>query len=79
MRRDKEDPMMYHYQIVMRGYDLEDAGQKARAQNETEEILQNLGLDGVDGSDFLGKAKLTATRARGILSSVANGVNQLGR
>jgi hypothetical protein len=79
LRRDKEDPMMYHYNISMRGYDLETAGTDLKPESETRALLSNLGLDGVDGSQFLGRAKGISARAKGIMSSVANGTNQLGR
>jgi hypothetical protein len=79
MRRDKEDPMMYHYSITMRGYDLENAGTDIRPESETQRLLTDLGLDGVQGSLFLGRAKEMAARGRGVLGSLASGINQLGR
>lgn len=79
LRRDKEDPMMYHYSIQMRGYDLESAGANGKSVDTAQQLLSDLGLDGIDGSDFLGRAKLASTRAKSILSSVASGINQLGR
>lgn len=79
MRRDKEDPMLYHYSITLRGYDLETAGTDIKAESETQRLLSDLGLDGVDGSTFLGRARAISARAKSVMSSVASGVNQLGR
>ena len=78
MRRDKEDPMSYHYSIVMRGYDLApvDSGTSV---DESRNILKELGLDGIDGSSVLESIKKKADQARGLLASVGSGVSSLGR
>lgn len=80
LRRDKENPMLYYYSITMRGYELKTIAKDGiNGVTGTEEILAALGLDGVKGSSFLGKAKEITSEAKSILGSVANGVNQLGR
>jgi len=80
LRRDKENPMLYYYSITMRGYELKGIDSSDRIPDKSQsEMLESLGLNGVKGSTFLGKAKEIASQARGILGSVANGVNQLGR
>jgi hypothetical protein len=81
LRRDKENPMMYFYTIVLRGYDLkgiENSNGVTKGQ-EAEQLLNSLGLNGVKNSTFLGVVKEKADQARGILNSIANGVNSLGR
>jgi len=81
LRRDKENPMLYNYSISMRGYELKNINNSDGINNVVDqtELLTSLGLDGVDGSTFLSDIKKKALDARGILGSVANGVNQLGR
>lgn len=79
MRRDKEDPMVYHYSIQMRGYELSDASQPSSNKTDTYDPLISLGLAGVDGSTALGAAKEAAAKGKEILSSIANGIDQLGR
>jgi len=81
LRRDKENPMMYFYSISLRGYDLKEIdNSKGITKNQTSnQLLEALGLNGVKGSTFLTDAKRKADEARGVLSSIANGVNQLGR
>jgi hypothetical protein len=81
LRRDKENPMLYYYNITMRGYNLNEISNSDSVQNveSQESMLAKLGLDGVKGSSFLTSAKKFATQGRDILGSVANGVNQLGR
>lgn len=81
LRRDASNPMFYNYSITMRGYDLKAADQATSIdENESvDALLQDLGLDGVKDSVLLGTIKNVASEAKGILGSVANGVNQLGR
>lgn len=81
LRRDKEDPMLYNYSITMRGYDLSDINDTAsgRAAKTNEDMLGELGLNGVDGSTYLGTAKKSAVSAKNILGSVASGINLFGR
>ena len=78
LKRDKENPMLYYYNIVMRGYNLAkvDSGQ---AKDEVGDVMKNLGLNGIKGSSILGEIKNAAAGAKDIFASVANGVNQLGR
>lgn len=78
LKRDKENPMLYYYSIVMRGYDL-DAIDAALKRNNDQDLLTNLGLNGINGNSFLGNIMSGAANAKSILSSVGNGVSQLGR
>lgn len=81
LRRDKENPMMYFYSITLRGYDLTsiENSNGVNKDQTSEERLNALGLNGIKGSPVLAQAKEKADLGRGILNSVANGVNQLGR
>lgn len=81
LRRDKEDPMLYNYSINMRGYALSAHPDATRgiATKTDQDMLVDLGLDGVDGSTYLGKAKQNAASAKNILGSVASGINLFGR
>ncbi len=76
MKRDATDPMLYHYAISMRGYNLAVAGTSPTAEPS---LLASLGLNGLSGSNLLGTIQEKANEARGILASGANGLNQLGR
>ncbi len=78
LRRNKENPMLYMYNIVLRGYNLKEIG-ALDTLDSNKDMLASLGLDGIKGSVFLAEAKRRALGARDILSSVANGINQLGR
>jgi hypothetical protein len=78
LKRSAEDPMLYNYSIVLRGYDLTTADNNVEPHLE-EDMISQLGLDGVDASSFLTKAKDISSTAKSILSSVGSGVNQLGR
>jgi hypothetical protein len=77
LKRDKESPMLYHYSIVMRGYDLTPLG--GIGKYDSDDMLASLGLDGIDGSSFLGDMLTTSAKAKETLSSVGNGLSQLGR
>lgn len=81
LRRDKENPMLYSYNITLRGYDLRNIKDTVGSNKvvDSETLLANLGLDGVKSSTILSEIKAKADLARDILGSVANGVNQLGR
>ncbi|MEQ1531153.1 MAG: hypothetical protein ABL925_17695, partial [Methylococcales bacterium] len=81
LRRDKENPMLYFYNISLRGYDLSEIKDTTSANKTVtpKKLLANLGLDGVKNSTFLSEIKDKANLARDILGSVAGGINQLGR
>ena len=80
LQRDKENPMLYNYSILMRGYDLKGIdSDAAKATANPASMLETLGLNGVKGSNFLSTAKNIASQAKSVIGSVANGVNQLGR
>ena len=81
LRRDKENPMLYFYNISLRGYDLRDLKSTVGTEKITQsnEMLKNLGLDGVKSSTYLSKAKDVASLGRDMLSSISIGVNQFGR
>lgn len=82
LQRDKDNPMLYMYSISLRGYELKQIGNSKGINNvapDQAKMLAALGLNGVKGSVFLAKAKEKASEAREILSSIAIGINQLGR
>jgi hypothetical protein len=79
LRRDKDNPMLYYYSIVMRGYNLTQANENGFKADTSDQILAALGLDGVKGSTYLGMVKNAASLAKDIVASVTNGVSQLGR
>lgn len=78
MRRSAENPMLYYYSISMRGYKLSPTSGGVNAAEAQAQRLKNLGLDGVEGS-LLGDIKQRANSAKGVLGSLAGGINVLGR
>lgn len=78
LRKSAENPMLYYYQITMRGYNLRSANDNTTA-NDTATRLKQLGLDGVDSSSFLATIKGTANKVKGILGPLGAGINILGR
>lgn len=75
--KDANNPMLYNYQITMRGYNLQSVGGKV-----TEDItqrLRDLGLDGIDSSSILGDIKGIANGAKAIVGAASGGINVLGR
>jgi hypothetical protein len=78
LRRSAENPMLYNYSIVMRGYSMTTANGEYDSKS-AEEVLKDLGLNGIDSSNLLGKIKGTANKVRGILGPLGAGINILGR
>lgn len=66
MVRTAEDPMLYHYSIRMRGYNLRSTrGQDPQIQKDFDAArLNDLGLTGVDNATALSKVTATARKAR---------------
>jgi hypothetical protein len=79
MKRDQADPMLYHYSIQLRGFDLGDAGRTAAQDSSNlNTMLGELGLYGIQSSNLLADLMNVANQARGILASVGTGVSSLG-
>lgn len=79
LKKSAENPMLYHYQITLRGYNLRTASDKDQAVDQTVDRLKALGLDGVDGSSLLGDIKKAANDVKGVLGPLGAGINVLGR
>lgn len=78
MRRSIDNPMLYHYSIQLRGYNLKTAD-ATTIDEDLKRRLKDLGLDGVDGSSVLGDMKSLAGQAKSIIGSAVGGINVLGR
>lgn len=78
LRRSAENPMLYYYNITLRAYNLKTINEKQAAFSEQDRLKQ-LGLNGVDSSTFLSKAKNTANKVKAILGPLGAGINTLGR
>lgn len=78
LRRSAENPMLYYYNITLRAYNLKTIDEKNTGL-DTQDRLKELGLNGVDSSTFLSKAKNTANKVKGILGPLGAGINTLGR
>lgn len=77
MRRSADNPMLYHYSIQLRGYNLRSL--KDKIDENYKLRLQELGLNGVDSSSVLGDIKSVAKDAKSVIGSFIGGINILGR
>lgn len=78
MVRSVENPMLYNYSIQLRGYNLRTAN-KNEINEDLERRLQDLGLNGINGSSLLGDIKSLSSKVKGIIGSAVGGINVLGR
>ena len=78
LRRTAEDPHLYFYSIQLRGYEMSDAGGQIKSE-DIDARLSDLGLDGIQSSSLLGKAKDISSKAKSILGAGLGGLNVLGR
>ena len=78
LKRSVENPMLYYYSIVMRGYNLNTAG-NAKNTDDFTGRLKDLGLDGINPSSLLSKIKSISSDAKNILGSAKNGINLFGK
>lgn len=77
LRRDAQNPMLYNYSIVLRGYNLRTIS--SPISDDLKQRMKDLGLNGVDSSSALGDIKSIASQAKAVLGSLAGGINVLGR
>lgn len=78
LTRSADNPMLYNYEIVLRGYNMQTVGGKGIG-DDLAQRQKNLGLDGIDSSSILGDIKSIASQAKSILGSAVSGINILGR
>jgi hypothetical protein len=78
LRRSNENPMLYYYQITMRGYNIHQVGGVISSDDLTQR-LTDLGLNGVQPSSLLSNIKSVSSSAKAIVGSAVNGVNLFGR
>lgn len=78
LRKSAENPMLYYYNITMRGYNIRSSG-SIKAGEDLQQRLVDLGLDGVKSSSLLSKIKDISSSAKAAVGSVVNGVNLFGR
>jgi hypothetical protein len=79
LRKSAEDPMMYNYSIVMRGYNMVSSGKGLQQQEDLTRRLQDLGLNGVKSSTLLTQIKNVSNAGKAVMGSAANGINLFGR
>lgn len=77
MRKSADNPMLYHYSIQLRGYNLRAI--TSPINDSLAQRLQDLGVNGVDSSSVLGDIKSISSQAKGIIGSLVGGINVLGR
>ena len=77
LRRSADNPMLYYYSIQLRGYNLRSIG--TTVDENLSKRLNDLGLTGIDSSSALGDIKSLASGVKGVIGSLAGGLNVLGR
>lgn len=77
MRRSADNPMLYYYNIQLRGYNLRPI--TSPINEDLSLRLKSLGLNGVDSSSVLGDIKSLSNQAKSIIGSALGGINILGR
>lgn len=79
LRKSAENPMMYNYSIIMRGYNVTSSGKGIQQQEDLSQRLTDLGLNGVKASTLLTSIKSASNAAKAVVGSAANGINLFGR
>ena len=79
LRKSADNPMLYNYSIVMRGYNVVSSGKGLQQLENITQRLQDLGLNGVKSSTLLTQIKNVTNAAKATVGSAANGVNLFGR
>ena len=77
LRKSAENPMLYFYSIQLRGYNLRPIADKV--DEDMQQRLRDLGLNGVDSSSILGDIKSLSKTAKSIVGASIGGINLLGR
>ena len=77
LKRSVQDPMLYHYSIQMRCYNLRSIA--APINEDLKQRLSDLGINGVDSSSILGDIKSLASGAKSIIGAAIGGISLLGR
>jgi hypothetical protein len=77
LTKDSSNPMLYNYQITMRGYNLRSVG--GEIKEDLQKRYADLGLSGIDSSSLLGDIKGLANDSKAIIGSAVAGINILGR
>jgi hypothetical protein len=78
MRKSADNPMLYSYSIVMRGYNLRTSGSSLPTDDLTQR-LSDLGLSGVKSSTLFSSIKGATNAAKAVVGGAANGINLFGR
>ena len=79
LRKSADNPMMYYYNIQLRGYNLRSISNEAQENEDLSQRLVDLGLDGVDGSSILGDIKSLTSGAKSIVGSAVGGISAIGK
>ncbi len=77
LKRSATDPMLYNYSIILRAYEIQKVSEKVR--NTFQARIRDLGLNGVEDSSIFSTIKSKSNDAKGIVGSLAGGINLLGR
>jgi hypothetical protein len=78
LRRSSDNPMLYNYSIQLRGYNMRTIGGD-KIDSGLKERVAEMGLDGIDGSSFLGDIKTKSNNVKAIIAATVGGKNILGR
>lgn len=77
LRKSAQDPMMYNYSIQLRAYNLRPISNTI--DEDLNQRLKDLGVNGVDSSSILGDIKSLSQGAKSIIGSAVGGISVLGR
>lgn len=77
LKRSASDPMLYNYSIVLRAYEVQNVSDKVTGVFAAR--IRDLGLNGVDDSSIFSTVKDISNTSKGIIGSLAGGINLLGR
>ena len=75
LTRSADDPMLYNYSIVMRGYRLTTANEK---YTDYDELRSDLGLDGVDSVSWFARMSNAVRKAKNVAYSTVAAVKGFG-
>jgi hypothetical protein len=78
LRKSADNPMLYFYSITMRAYNIRSSGESL-PNEDINQRLKDLGLDGVKSSSLLSTIKSISGNAKAVVGSVVNGASLLGR
>lgn len=79
LRRSAENPMLYYYNITLRGYNLRSVTDNGKMSEIISEREKKLGLNGVEGSELFSKFQKLAKTGKSLLKGISSFGDIAGR